>query len=162
MCLRYFFHVDYSEAGIPFFIFFWLHTLLYHIPFATERPSCFCPQEGFLPAFLPASCFPLQPEQTPSECLVRSRLSNFRSLPSTQGFLVCHCLLFVASMSNECGWPADFMTALLGEYAYLRLADTSFRSLSLRVLLFHYCFWPKSQSFSAAKIVCGRERLDKP
>ena len=43
-----------------------------------------------------------------------------------------------------------------------KLADTSFRSPSLRVLLFHYCFWPKSQSFSAAKIVCGRERLDKP
>lgn len=27
---------------------------------------------------------------------------------------------------------------------------------------FHYRFWPKSQSFSVAKIVCGRERLDKP
>lgn len=116
----------------------------------------------FLPAFLPASCFPLQPEQTPDGCFAQSRLLNFRSWPSTQGFLARHWLLFAASMSSGCGRPADFMPALRGEYACLRLADTSFRSPSLRVLLFHYCFWPKSQSFSAAKIVCGRERLDKP
>ena len=54
----------------------------------------------FLPAFLPASCFPLQPEQTPAGCFARSRLSNFRSWPSTQGFLACHWLLFAASMSR--------------------------------------------------------------
>lgn len=120
------------------------------------------PAGGFLLAILPASCFPLQPEQTPAGCFARSRLSNFRSWPSTQGFLARHWILFAASMSSGCGWPADFMPALRGEYACLRLADTSFRSPSFRVLLFHYCFWPKSQSFSAAKIVCGRERLDKP
>ena len=118
---------------------------------------------GGIPARFPAClCFPLQPEQTPDGCFAQSRLLNFRSWPSTQGFLARHWLLFAASMSSGCGWPADFMPALRGEYACLRLADTSFRSPSLRVLLFHYCFWPKSQSFSAAKIVCGRERLDKP
>lgn len=69
---------------------------------------------------------------------------------------------FLPLQCQGCGWPADFMPALRGECACLCLADTSFRSPSLRVLLFHYCFWPKSQSFSAAKIVCGRERLDKP
>lgn len=163
MYLRYFLSWLFSGGRDSFFIFFWLHhTLLLHIPFAAERPSCFCPQGAFLPAFLPASCFPLQPEQTPDGCFAQSRLLNFRSWPSTQGFLARHWLLFAASMSSGCGWPADFMPALRGEYACLRLADTSFRSPSLRVLLFHYCFWPKSQSFSATKIVCGRERLDKP
>ena len=54
----------------------------------------------FLPAFLPASCFPLQPEQTPDGCFTQSRLLNFRSWPSTQGFLACHWLLFAASMSR--------------------------------------------------------------
>lgn len=49
-----FYHGYFPEAGIPFFIFFWLHTLLYHIPFATERPSCFCPQGDFCPL----SCLP--------------------------------------------------------------------------------------------------------
>lgn len=47
---------------------------------------------------------------------------------------------FAASMSSGCGWPADFMPALRGEYACLRLADTSFRSPSLRVLLFTTAF----------------------
>lgn len=69
---------------------------------------------------------------------------------------------FLPLQCQGCGWPADFMPALRGECACLCLADTSFRSPSLHVLLFHYCFWAKSQSFSAAKIVCGRERLDKP
>ena len=54
----------------------------------------------FLPAFLPASCFPLQPEQTPDGCFAQSRLLNFRSWPSTQGFLARHWLLFAASMSR--------------------------------------------------------------
>ena len=128
MYLRYFLSWLFSGGRDSFFIFFWLHhTLLLHIPFAAERPSCFCPQGAFLPAFLPASCFPLQPEQTPDGCFAQSRLLNFRSWPSTQGFLARHWLLFAASMSSGCGWPADFMPALRGEYACLRLADTSFR-----------------------------------
>ena len=122
MYLRYFLSWLFSGGRASFFIFFWLHTLLYHIPFAKKHPSCFCPQRGISARF-PA------------------------------------CLLLP---SQGCGWPADFMPALRGECACLCLADTSFRSPSLHVLLFHYCFWAKSQSFSAAKIVCGRERLDKP
>ena len=38
---------------------------------------------------------------------------------------------------------------------YSHPCPTCFRSL---FLLFHYCFWPKSASFSGAKIVCSRER----
>lgn len=38
---------------------------------------------------------------------------------------------------------------------YPHPCPTCFRSL---FLLFHYCFWPKSASFSDAKIVCSRER----
>ena len=158
-----FYHGYFPGAGIPFLFSFGCTTPFY-CTFHSLRsdPHAFARRGAFLPAFLPASCFPLQPEQTPDGCFAQSRLLNFRSWPSTQGFLARHWLLFAASMSSGCGWPADFMPALRGEYACLRLADTSFRSPSLRVLLFHYCFWPKSQSFSAAKIVCGRERLDKP
>lgn len=101
MYLRYFLSWLFSGDRNSFFIFFWLHhTFLLHIPFAAERPSCFCPQGAFLPAFLPASCFPLQPEQTPDGCFAQSRLLNFRSWPSTQGFLARHWLLFAASMSS--------------------------------------------------------------
>ena len=100
MYLRYFLSWLFSGGRASFFIFFWLHTLLYHIPFAKKHPSCFCPQGAFLPAFLPASCFPLQPEQTPDGCFAQSRLLNFRSWPSTQGFLARHWLLFAASMSR--------------------------------------------------------------
>lgn len=158
-----FYHGYFPGAGIPFLFSFGCTTPFY-CTFHSLRsdPHAFARRGHSWPAFLPASCFPLQPEQTPDGCFAQSRLLNFRSWPSTQGFLARHWLLFAASMSSGCGWPADFMPALRGEYACLRLADTSFRSPSLRVLLFHYCFWPKSQSFSAAKIVCGRERLDKP
>lgn len=51
------------------------------------------------------------------------------------GLLACHWLLLPLQCQG-CGWPADFMPALRGECACLCLADTSFRSPSLRVLLF--------------------------
>lgn len=147
--------------GFLFYFLLAAHPFIAHS--IRHRATLMLLPAGGIPARFPACLLlSLQPEQTPAGCFARSRLSNFRLWPSTQGFLARHWLLFAASMSSGCGWPADFMPTLRGEYACLRLADTSFRSPSLRVLLFHYCFWPKSQSFSAAKIVCGRERLDKP
>lgn len=163
MYLRYFLSWLFSGGRDSFFIFFWLHhTLLEHIPFAAERPSCFCPQGGYS---CPLSCLP-----------PASHCSRNRRLPAALRKAGCRTSghdpprrafwpaigSFLPLQCQGCGWPADFMPALRGECACLCLADTSFRSPSLRVLLFHYCFWPKSQSFSAAKIVCGRERLDKP
>lgn len=158
-----FYHGYFPGTGIPFLFSFGCTTPFYSTfhslrsdPHAFARRGHSCPLSCLPPA---SHC---SRNRRLTDALLEGRLSNFRSWPSTQGFLARHWLLFAVSMSSGCGWPADFMPALWGTYACLRLADTSFRSPSLRVLLFHYCFWPKSQSFSAAKIVCGRERLDKP
>lgn len=51
MYLRYFLSWLFSGGRASFFIFFWLHTLLYHIPFAKKRLSCFCPQRGISARF---------------------------------------------------------------------------------------------------------------
>ena len=51
MYLRYFLSWLFSGGRASFFIFFWLHTLLYHIPFAKKHPSCFCPQRGISARF---------------------------------------------------------------------------------------------------------------
>ena len=149
-----FYHGYFPGAGLPFLFSF--GCIPFYITFHSQKstPHAFARREGFLPAFLPASCFPLQPEQTPAGCFAQSRPPRGAFWPAIGSFLPLQC--------QGCGWPADFMPALRGECACLCLADTSFRSPSLHVLLFHYCFWAKSQSFSAAKIVCGRERLDKP
>src|SRR5699024_8680178 len=47
----YFLSWLFSGGRASFFIFFWLHTLLYHIPFAKKRLSCFCPQRGISARF---------------------------------------------------------------------------------------------------------------
>ena len=112
MYLRYFLSWLFSGGRDSFFIFFWLHhTLFLHIPFAAERPSCFCPQGAFLPAFLPASCFPLQPEQTPDGCFAQSRLLNFRSWPSTGSFLPLQCQAGVAGLPTSCRHYGENMPA---------------------------------------------------
>ncbi len=51
MYLRYFLSWLFFGGRASFFIFFWLHTLLYHIPFAKKHPSCFCPQRGISARF---------------------------------------------------------------------------------------------------------------
>lgn len=145
------------------FLFYFLLAALH--PFIAHSIRCgatlmLLPAGGvFLPAFLPAShCSRnrrLPAALRKAGCRTSGHDPPRRAFwPAIGSFLPLQC--------QGCGWPADFMPALRGECACLCLADTSFRSPSLRVLLFHYCFWPKSQSFSAAKIVCGRERLDKP
>lgn len=162
MYLRYFLSWLFSGGRASFFIFFWLHTLLYHIPFAKKAPLMLLPAER---NFCPLSCLPpashcsrnrhLPDALRKAGCRTSGHDPPRRAFwPAIGSFLPLQC--------QGCGWPADFMPALRGECACLCLADTSFRSPSLHVLLFHYCFWAKSQSFSAAKIVCGRERLDKP
>ena len=156
-----FYHGYFPGAGLPFLFSF--GCIPFYITFHSQKSTthAFARREGFLPAFLPASCFPLQPEQTPAGCFAQSGCRTSGHDPPRRAFWPA-IGSFLPLQCQGCGWPADFMPALRGECACLCLADTSFRSPSLHVLLFHYCFWAKSQSFSAAKIVCGRERLDKP
>ena len=150
MYLRYFLSCLFSGAGLPFL-------------FSCKKATLMLlPTEG---NFCPLSCLPpashcslnrhLPDALRKAGCRTSGHDPPRRAFwPAIGSFLPLQC--------QGCGWPADFMPALRGECACLCLADTSFRSPSLHVLLFHYCFWAKSQSFSAAKIVCGRERLDKP
>lgn len=53
MYLRYFLSWLFSGGRASFFIFFWLHTLLYHIPFAKKAPLMLLPAGG-IPARFPA------------------------------------------------------------------------------------------------------------
>ena len=76
-----FYHGYFPGAGIPFLFSFGCTTPFYSTFHSLRSdPHAFARRGGvFLPAFLPASCFPLQPEQTPAGCFTQSRLSNFRS-----------------------------------------------------------------------------------
>ena len=60
-----FYHGYFPGAGLPFLFSF--GCIPFYITFHSQKstPHAFARREGFLPAFLPASCFPLQPEQTP-------------------------------------------------------------------------------------------------
>lgn len=156
MYLRYFLSWLFSGGRASFFIFFWLHTLLYHIPFAKKHPSCFCPQRGISARFPACLLLPIAAGTDTCRMLCAKPAVE---LP----VMTLHAGLFGPPLAPFCRFNVKGVApALRGECACLCLADTSFRSPSLHVLLFHYCFWAKSQSFSAAKIVCGRERLDKP
>ena len=77
-----FYHGYFPGAGLPFLFSF--GCIPFYITFHSQKstPHAFARREEFLPAFLPASCFPLQPEQTPAGCFAR------------------HWLLFAASMSR--------------------------------------------------------------
>lgn len=155
-----FYHGYFPGAGLPFLFSFGY--IPFYITFHSQKssPHAFARREGFLPAFLPPASHCSRNRHLPDAlrkagCRTSGHDPPCRAFwPAIGSFLPLQC--------QGCGWPADFMPALRGECACLCLADTSFRSPSLHVLLFHYCFWAKSQSFSAAKIVCGRERLDKP
>lgn len=162
MYLRYFLSWLFSGGRASFFIFFWLHTLLYHIPFAKKHPSCFCPQRGISARFPACLLLPIAAGADTCRMLCAKPAVELPVMTLHAGLFWPAIGSFLPLQCQGCGWPADFMPALRGECACLCLADTSFRSPSLHVLFFHYCFWAKSQSFSAAKIVCGRERLDKP
>lgn len=156
-----FYHVYFPGQGFLFYFLLAAHPFIAH-SIRKKATLMLLPAEG---DFCPLSCLP-----PASHCSLNRHLPDVlrkagcrtsghdpprRAFwPAIGSFLPLQC--------QGCGWPADFMPALRGECACLCLAGTSFRSPSLHVLLFHYCFWPKSQSFSAAKIVCGRERLDKP
>ena len=102
-----------------------------------------------LPSFVPPPVFghPL-----PDEFLLRSILLVLPYLhgapyPPGQCFLSClHDPAGYSSYDVLCRWFSDL---------YSHPCPTCFHSL---FLLFHYCFWPKSASFSGAKIVCSRER----
>ena len=157
-----FYHGYFPGAGIPFLFSFGCTTLFYSTFHSLRSDSHAFACRGYS---CPLSCLPPASHCSRNRCLPDALLeTGCRASghgPPRRAFGP-PLTPFAASMSSGCGWSADFMPALWGTYACLRLADTSFRSPSLRVLLFHYCFWPKSQSFSAAKIVCGRERLDKP
>ena len=74
-----FYHGYLPGAGLPFLFSF--GCIPFYITFHSQKSAshAFARKGGFLPAFLPASCFPLQPEQTPAGCFAQSRLSNFRS-----------------------------------------------------------------------------------
>lgn len=156
-----FYHGYFPGAGLPFLFSF--GCIPFYITFIRKKaPLMLLPAER---NFCPLSCLPpashcsrnrhLPDALRKAGCRTSGHDPPRRAFwPAIGSFLPLQC--------QGCGWPADFMPALRGECACLCLADTSFRSPSLHVLLFHYCFWAKSQSFSAAKIVCGRERLDKP
>ena len=157
-----FYHGYFPGAGIPFLFSFGCTTPFYCTfhslrsdPHAFARRGHSCPLSCLPPASHCSRNRRLTAALRKAGCRTSGHDPPRRAFwPAIGSFLPLQC--------QGCGWPADFMPALRGECACLCLADTSFRSPSLHVLLFHYCFWPKSQSFSAAKIVCGRERLDKP
>ena len=156
-----FYHVYFPGQGFLFYFLLAAYPFISH-SIRKKAPLMLLPAER---DFCPLSCLP-----------PASHCSRNRHLPDALRKAGCRTSghdpprrafwsaigSFLPLQCQGCGWPADFMPALRGECACLCLADTSFRSPSLHVLLFHYCIWAKSQSFSAAKIVCGRERLDKP
>ena len=119
MYLRYFLSWLFS-GGRDSFLFSFGCTTPFYCTFHSLRsdPHAFARRGAFLPAFLPASCFPLQPEQTPDGCFAQSRLLNFRSWPSTQGFLARHWLLLplqcqagVAGLPTSCRHYGENMPA---------------------------------------------------
>ena len=157
-----FYHGYFPGAGIPFLFSFGCTTPFYSTFHSLRSDPHAFARRGGIPARFPACLLlPIAAGTDACRLLYAKPAVELPVMTLHAGLFACHWLLFAAQCQG-CGWPADFMPALRGECACLCLADTSFRSPSLRVLLFHYCFWPKSQSFSAAKIVCGRERLDKP
>ena len=133
---------NYSASS--FYNFF----LLAAPPFITHAirnraTSCFCPQ-GY-------SCrFPLS----------RSLRPNFPAYPSTQEASVASRLFsYAASIPIRFRGSGDFSRHWQESCRPCDLRCVLPNPMSLCVLLFHKCFWPKSQSFSVAKIVCSRERL---
>lgn len=110
--------------------------------------------------FLVGSFSPMQPEQTAIGCLTRSLRPNFPAYPSTQEASVASRLFsYAASIPIRFRRSGDFSRHWQESCRPCDLRCVLPNPMSLCVLLFHKCFWPKSQSFSVAKIVCSRERL---
>ena len=131
------------------------------MPFATGRLHAFA-RRGIPAAFrfLVGSFSPMQPEQTAIGCLTRSLRPNFPAYPSTQEASVASRLFsYAASIPIRFRRSGDFSRHWQESCRPCDLRCVLPNPMSLCVLLFHKCFWPKSQSFSVAKIVCSRERL---
>ena len=118
MYLRYFLSWLFSGGRASFFIFFWLHTLLYHIPFAKKHPSCFCPQGAFLPAFLPASASHCSRNRRLTDALRKAgcRTSGHdpprRTFwPAIGSFLPLQCQAGVAGQPTSCRHYGENMPA---------------------------------------------------
>ena len=162
MYLRYFLSWLFSGGRASFFIFFWLHTLLYHIPFAKKRLSCFCPQRGISARFPACLLLPIAAGTDTCRMLCAKPAVE---LP----VMTLHAELFGPPLAPFCRfnvkrvWLACRLHAgTTGRICLLAPCGHVLPKPVASCSIFHYCFWPKSQSFSAAKIVCGRERLDKP